>query len=151
MKIIWLITYNLFFLPLIFLIDIGLSIFKRKVREALLCRIGEVKKTKNFFSNIENNKLIYWFHSASHGEFEQISPILHSLKEIQRTCIVVVSFSSPSGYKNVNDQNIDLKIYLPLDFLHLGCPFFQVLNFFPNLDAGSTCSHSILFALLVFL
>ena len=117
MKIIWLITYNLFFLPLIFLIAIVLSIFKRKLREALLCRIGEVKKTKIFFSNIGNNKLIYWFHSASHGEFEQISPILHSLKEIQSDCIVVVSFSSPSGYKNVNDQNIDLKIYLPLDFL----------------------------------
>jgi len=117
LKIIWLITYNLFFLPLIFLIAIVLSIFKRKVREAIFCRIGEIKKTKKFFSNIDNNKLIYWFHSASHGEFEQISPILHSLKEIHRGCIVVVSFSSPSGYKNVNNHNIDLKIYLPLDFL----------------------------------
>ena len=117
MNIIWLIIYNLFFLPLIFTVAIILSIFKTKVRESLRCRIGQIKKTKEFFNNVQNNNLVYWFHSASHGEFEQIHPILHSLKEIQRACIVVVSFSSPSGYKNVEDQNIDLKIYLPLDFL----------------------------------
>ncbi|MBE17906.1 MAG: hypothetical protein CMH79_04005 [Nitrospinae bacterium] len=100
-----------------FFIAIVLSIFRSKVREALRSRIGQIKKTKEFFNNVQNNNLVYWFHSASHGEFEQIHPILHNLKEIQGSSIIVVSFSSPSGYKNVEDENIDLKIYLPLDFL----------------------------------
>ena len=108
MNIIWLIVYNLFFLPLIFTVAIILSIFKTKVRESLRCRIGQIKKTKEFFNNVQNNNLVYWFHSASHGEFEQIHPILHSLKEIQGASIVVVSFSSPSGYKNVEDHNLSL-------------------------------------------
>ena len=61
--------------------------------------------------------MVYWFHSASLGEYEQIRPILSGLKEVEDDCICVVSFFSPSGYDHVKDDNIDCKIYLPFDFI----------------------------------
>tara|TARA_B100000700_G_C15056350_1_gene863036 strand:- start:2008 stop:3240 length:1233 start_codon:yes stop_codon:yes gene_type:complete len=100
-----------------FFVALILSIVKSKVREGLISRIGTIKKTKYFFDKIEKDKIVYWFHCASHGEYEQVNPILSSLKEIQKNCIIITSFSSPAGYNNVIDKNIDLKIYLPLDFL----------------------------------
>jgi len=61
-------------------------------------------------------KTIYWFHASSHGEFEQVKPVLTGLKEVEPLSFSVVSFFSPSGYNHVNDEHIDCKIYLPFDF-----------------------------------
>lgn len=117
MKLFWKIVYNLLLLPIMFLLGLVFAIFRSKVREALVGRLGTIKRVKFFFSKVDRKKLVYWFHCASHGEYEQVRPILKGLKEIEKNCIVVVSFFSPSGFTNVNDLAIDLKIYLPLDFL----------------------------------
>ncbi|MEE3150465.1 MAG: glycosyltransferase N-terminal domain-containing protein, partial [Candidatus Neomarinimicrobiota bacterium] len=55
-------------------------------------------------------------HVSSHGEFLQTKPVLQGLKEVEPCAKIIVSFFSPSGYNHVDDESIDCKIYLPLDF-----------------------------------
>ncbi|MCK4904287.1 MAG: hypothetical protein KAS35_06305, partial [Candidatus Marinimicrobia bacterium] len=99
-----------------FLVCIG-SIFNKKLRDGLTGRFQTIDILKNTLRNLDRKKSIYWFHSASHGEFEQVMPILRGLKEVKKDCYIIASFFSPSGYNNVDDPNIDCKIYLPFDFI----------------------------------
>ena len=117
MKLFWQVIYNAVLLPVLFLISLVVGLFKLKVREALKQRRGTKKKVRQFFSTLDRSKLIYWFHCASHGEYDQVRPVLKGLREIDQDCTVVVTFYSPPGYNHVDDPNIDLKIYLPLDFI----------------------------------
>ena len=113
----WFILYNLIIYPLIFiLVSIG-AIFNKKLRIGLIGRFKSINILKTTLQNWDRKKPIYWFHAASHGEFEQIKPILRGIKEVENDIYIVVSFFSPSGYNNVNDKNIDCKIYLPFDFI----------------------------------
>ena len=113
----WFIMYNLIIYPLIFiLVSIG-AIFNKKLRDGLSGRFQTIKILQNTSQKWDNKQSIYWFHAASHGEFEQVRPVLKGLKEIDKKCYVIASFFSPSGYNNVNDPNIDCKIYLPFDFI----------------------------------
>ncbi|MEE9166224.1 MAG: glycosyltransferase N-terminal domain-containing protein [Candidatus Neomarinimicrobiota bacterium] len=116
MKVIWKILYNLAFLPLLMVAGFIVSIFNEKVREGFRGRRNSLRKLTAQFSRRNPDQLVLWFHAASHGEYEQVRPVLAGLKEVEPDSIVVVSFFSPSGYKNVFDPNIDCKIYLPLDF-----------------------------------
>jgi len=113
----WFLIYNLLFYPVIFILASIGSIFNRKMRNGLIGRFHTINILKNTIKNWDNKKSIYWFHAASHGEFEQVRPVLRGLKEIDKSCYVVASFFSPSGYINVDDSNIDCKIYLPFDFI----------------------------------
>lgn len=114
---IWFIIYNLIFYPLIFILVSFSAIFNKKMKEGLIGRFKTIDILKNTLQSWDRSQSIYWFHSASHGEFEQVRPVLRGLKEVEKECYVIVSFFSPSGYKYVNDQNIDCKIYLPFDFI----------------------------------
>ncbi|MEE8341618.1 MAG: glycosyltransferase N-terminal domain-containing protein [Candidatus Neomarinimicrobiota bacterium] len=93
------------------------AIFNKKLRAGLLGRFQTIKVLKQSLKGWDKNNSIYWFHAASHGEFEQVRPVLKGLKEIDKKCYVIASFFSPSGYNNVKDPNIDCKIYLPFDFI----------------------------------
>ena len=53
---------------------------------------------------------------SSFGEFQQIESIISNIKNSNANAGIVVSFFSPSGYNNVDNNNIDCKIYLPFDF-----------------------------------
>jgi len=113
----WFIIYNIIIYPLIFiLVSIG-AIFNKKLREGLIGRFKTINKIKTQMQKWDTKKPVYWFHAASHGEFEQVKPILLGMKEVENDIYIIVSFFSPSGYKNVNDKNIDCKIYLPFDFI----------------------------------
>lgn len=154
----WKIIYNLFILPFLgIMVFIG-SLFHKKLREGSLGRLKTIRELTVFMKNIGNQRIIYWFHAASFGEFEQIRPVLLGLKEIEPDCLVIVSFFSPSGYNNVFDKNIDFKIYLPFDFkwtirkaLALVKPKKLILaayDIWPNLiwTANKMGIHSTLFA-----
>ena len=91
-----------------------LSPFNRKLREGIVGRFNSLKHLKMFKSSTFKKK--YWFHVASHGEFQQIETIIDSIKKDNSDIGIVVSFFSPSGFNNVHSQNIDCKIYLPFDF-----------------------------------
>ena len=116
MKLFWFSVYNFIALPILLVLVLFLYPFKSKIRRALHERRGMTDKLRNFISQIDSTRLTYWFHCASHGEYEQVRPVLRGLKEVEEDSIILVSFFSPSGYANVNDDDIDLKIYLPLDF-----------------------------------
>ena len=56
-----------------------------------------------------------WFHVASLGEFEQIKPIIETLKLENDNLKILISFFSPSGFKSSLNYNIAERVYLPLD------------------------------------
>jgi len=70
----------------------------------------------NYFNKNVSNDNIYWFHASSYGEYLQIEPVVEGIKKKERNSIILLSFFSPSGYDNVNNQNINCKIYMPFDF-----------------------------------
>jgi len=113
----WFIVYNLILYPFIFILACIGAIFNKKMRTGLRGRFHSINILKNTINNWDKKQSVYWFHSASHGEFEQVRPVLRGLKEVDAKCYVLASFFSPSGYKNVEDKNIDCKIYLPFDFI----------------------------------
>ena len=113
--IILLIIYNLFVLPIIISFSIILSLFNKKIRKGFLGRFQSISSLKSF--NSEKFSKIYWFHSSSYGEYQQVETLIDKLKKSDPNIGIVTSFFSPSGFENVKDNNIDLKIYLPFDFI----------------------------------
>ncbi|HIF14817.1 MAG TPA: 3-deoxy-D-manno-octulosonic acid transferase, partial [Bacteroidetes bacterium] len=70
------------------------------------------KKIRN---NKKQNVFDFWVHCSSLGEFEQVRPIIETLK-IDLDYSVLLSFYSPSGYEIRKDYvHADLVVYLPLD------------------------------------
>ena len=114
--IFWRIIYNFILLPLLFAVFCFGSLFNGKIRAGMIGRFRSYQDLKSFRVRIGIEKTIYWFHASSHGEFEQVKPVLAGLKEVEPFSFSVVSFFSPSGYNHVNDEHIDCKIYLPFDF-----------------------------------
>ena len=119
MKLFWLIIYNLILYPAFFIVAVLLCPFNHKIRAGFLGRYYSLKKLKDFKS-MNSSSDIYWFHVSSFGEFQQIESIISSIKNSNDNAGIVVSFFSPSGYNNVDNNNIDCKIYLPFDFCLVG-------------------------------
>lgn len=134
------------------------SVFNKKVKEGFLQRLKTMDTLKKFNRTLKSHDLIYWFHAASFGEYEQIRPVISGLKEVEPHSRIVVSFFSPSGYNHVHDNQIDCKIYLPFDFfwsirkaLKLAHPkklIFAAYDIWPNLiwTAKKRKIHTTLFA-----
>ena len=114
MRYIWLTIYNLIIYPLFFVLAFFLIPFNKKIRLGFFGRLKSRKELLKFKSNTSFSKH-YWFHVSSHGEYQQVQSIIAELKK--ENIGIIVSFFSPSGFNNVNDNNIDCKIYLPFDFL----------------------------------
>ena len=93
-----------------------LSIFNSKIRNGLIGRLQTVNKLNKYFNKIRSNSLIYWFHCSSYGEYLQIDPVIKGIKKKKINSIILLSFFSPSGYDNAHNQNVDCKVYIPLDF-----------------------------------
>ncbi len=116
MSRLWGLAYNLIFFPAV-IIAYVLTVFNRKVRRGLRGRRKTIPRARRFRERIiDSYGPLYWFHAASHGEFEQARPIIEGLKEVSPDTIIVVSFFSPSGYERCHHPDIDFKFYLPLDF-----------------------------------
>ena len=71
-----------------------------------------------------------WFHVASLGEFEQIKPIIETLKLENDNLKILISFFSPSGFKSSLNYNIAERVYLPLDTKKNAKNFINKIN--PN-------------------
>lgn len=112
----WKIIYNVLILPVMVLLVALAAIFKPKLRRGLMGRYKSMGVLRRFFRQIDRDRPVYWFHAASHGEYEQVRPVAAGLKEVIPQSIILVSFFSPSGFRHVQDENIDCKIYLPVDF-----------------------------------
>lgn len=116
MLFVWKMLYNVFILPLVMVLTMLISVFHPKVREGVRGRFASLRTLEAYFGNNKGTEPVYWFHAASHGEYEQIRPVVKGLKEIESQARILVSFFSPSGYNHVNDDLIECKVYLPFDF-----------------------------------
>jgi 3-deoxy-D-manno-octulosonic-acid transferase len=59
---------------------------------------------------------VIWVHAASLGELEQGWPIIKKIKASYKQHLLLLTFSSPSGMDNFNnDGTVDQAFYLPLD------------------------------------
>ena len=117
MKVFWSLIYNLILYPLLFTGACIASFFHLKLRQSIKGKFYSISKLKLYFKNIDSSRIIYWFHSASLGEYHQVLPILKGLKEVEPEVICIVSFSSPSGYENATSDDIDFRFYIPFDFI----------------------------------
>ena len=88
----WKIFYNILLLPIFALLVLIGSLFVKKIRDGFIGRLYSIQILKKFSKTITNEDLIYWFHAASHGEFEQIKPVLNGLKEIEPKSKIILSF-----------------------------------------------------------
>jgi len=115
-KIIWQFTYSFFVLPAIFVIVHIVSLFSKQIRRGLFPRRHSIKNLADWLLSNKGNGKRVLIHAASLGEFEHIKPLLHKLKENYSTTNIV-TFFSPSGYKNVkHTPGLDHYIYMPFDF-----------------------------------
>lgn len=116
MILFWKCFYNFIVLPLVYGLVRAAGIFHPKVRAGLKGRKDSLSILRNHFQDREQDQIVYWFHAASHGEYEQIRPVVKGLKEVEPGAKILVTFFSPSGFHHVQDDNISVKVYLPLDF-----------------------------------
>ena len=115
MKKIWQITYNIFFIPVLYVILIFISTFSKKIRSGISGRKRIFEELILNRLTLDLSKKTIWFHSSSLGEFEQAKPIIEKLKK-ETDVKIVVSFFSPSGYENSKKYPYaDIITYLPFD------------------------------------
>ena len=107
MKWFSILIYNLIFYPLLFFLALIGSLFNQKIRKGIIGRLIAVNKLKKYFKKIDTNENIYWFHCSSYGEYLQVEPVIEGVKEIEPDAIIILSFFSPSGYDQVEAENID--------------------------------------------
>jgi 3-deoxy-D-manno-octulosonic-acid transferase len=91
------------------------SIFNTKAK---LWLNGRKDWTGFLSKGLENRsgKILYWFHCASLGEFEQGRPVIEKIKSSYPDTYILLTFYSPSGFlKSQNYAFADLMAYLPLD------------------------------------
>ena len=143
MKKIWFLFYNVLVIPALFIIFQIAGLFNEKIKQGIKDRKNLFSKLERDLNNIDRNKKLLWFHSASMGEFEQAKPIIEKFKS-EHDVNILVTFFSPSGYRNsVNYKYKDVISYIPFDsygnikkFINLVKPdvmIFMRYDFWPNL------------------
>ena len=115
MKSFWSLVYNIFFLPLLYLLLRFAGLFKQKIRRGIAGRNNLFQELISSTKSFNRTGKLIWFHSASLGEFEQAKPIIEKLK-IEMKENIIVTFFSPSGFDNSRKYPFaDIISYLPFD------------------------------------
>jgi 3-deoxy-D-manno-octulosonic-acid transferase len=118
MKYIWLITYNVFFLPLFWVVLRILSPFNKKIRDGFKARKHFFKELPELVSSLDGQKKNILLHCSSLGEFEQAKPIIDILDKTNKFNFII-SFFSTSGYKHFTFDSVLISkyavVYLPFD------------------------------------
>lgn len=88
---------------------------------------------KDLFTKLQNSidpsQEYIWIHASSLGEFEMAVPVIKMLKVKYPDSKIVVSFFSPSGYKNKKQHPlVDVFTYLPLDTNENAKKFLDIIN-----------------------
>lgn len=112
----WFVVYNVFLLPLLWLLLRIVSLFNTKIKDGFRGRkeIFKILSASNpVFLNGRKNIII---HSSSLGEYQQAIPLID--KFTSKGYNIICTFFSPSGYNHSKITNPDvIKIYLPFDFI----------------------------------
>jgi len=127
MNRVWVLVYNFFVLPLLFLFIKVASLFNEKIRQGIRDREKIFEELIINFADINRRKKMIWFHSSSLGEFEQAKPLIEKIKN--NNCNILVTFFSPSGYRNsVRYPYKDVISYLPFDTAKNMRRFIQIVR-----------------------
>ena len=102
-------------------------LFSKKLNIFFKDRVSSLESIEE---KIKPNDKSIWFHVASLGEFEQIKPIVETLKSENDNLKILISFFSPSGFKSSLNYNIVERVYLPLDTKKNAKNFINKIN--PN-------------------
>jgi 3-deoxy-D-manno-octulosonic-acid transferase len=128
MKNIWQIFYNVFFIPVLYVILVFISLFNIKIRTGISGRKRIFEELILNRLTLDLSKKTIWFHSSSLGEFEQAKPIIEKLKK-ETNVKIVVSFFSPSGYENSKKYpHADIITYLPFDSKWRAKRFIEIIS-----------------------
>lgn len=106
-----------------FLYNLGILVFGFAIRVASLFSpkakrwVEGRKNWRETLDSIPKSDKISWFHCASLGEFDQGLDLMFAIKELDPSCLIVVSFFSPSGMDHYQKRKncVDYAVYLPLD------------------------------------
>ncbi|MBN2357138.1 hypothetical protein JXO59_13560 [candidate division KSB1 bacterium] len=108
--------YNGIFIPLFYLAVHVAALFNRKIKRGLDGRGDLYASLQTQLASVPDRAARIWIHVSSMGEFEQIKPVIRSLKEKNASCCIVLSFFSPSGFDNAKSYSqADVITYLPAD------------------------------------
>ena len=128
MKMIWQLFYYYLITPVLIGLFILASLFSVKIRNGLYPRFSSVRRLLTWVKKEQPTGKIVLFHASSYGEFEHIRPVLQMLKTQFQT-VNIVSFFSPSGYKNAADaEGLDFHFYMPFDLPGNWKRIYQTLN-----------------------
>jgi 3-deoxy-D-manno-octulosonic-acid transferase len=128
MKSLWFYVYNIITLPALRTIIYFFSLFDKKIREGIAGRRRLYEELIINLSGLDRNKKLIWFHSSSMGEFEQAKPIIEQIKR-NLEINVLVTFFSPSGYKNsLKYPYADVISYLPFDSIRNAKRFVSLIR-----------------------
>ena len=116
--------YNIALILYYFLIRLA-CLFSEKARKWVRGRKNIFKQLKK----IDHGKGIIWFHCASLGEYEQGLPVIIKTKEKYPEHKILLTFFSPSGFKNKKAQKeVDYTFYMPLDTIVNAYRFVNVVR-----------------------
>ncbi|MCQ2153422.1 MAG: 3-deoxy-D-manno-octulosonic acid transferase [Bacteroidales bacterium] len=97
-----------------------------KINSFIKGRIGLLSRIEKSCAGQGN---IIWVHSASYGEFEEISPVIELMKAERPEIRVLVTFFSPSGYDyHKNNPIADWVFFIPLDTIGNAKRFLNAVN-----------------------
>ena len=113
MRYIWLTVYNLIIYPLFFVLALFLIPFNKKIRLGFFGRLQSKKELQSLRTILLSQNII----GSMFLLMENTNKYTYYRRIKKDNIGIIVSFFSPSGFNNVNDENIDCKIYLPFDFL----------------------------------
>ena len=88
------------------------GLFNSKAKEMIVGRKLQADFIQQFPA--KTNKRI-WIHAASLGEYEMAIPLIEEISKIEPSTEFIVSFFSPSGYKNAKLLSNCTKLYIPFD------------------------------------
>lgn len=113
MRTLWFGIYRIIGVPVLWLTFKVYSVFNSKVREGFAGRENLFVELNKSLRSLGSGKRIL-IHSSSLGEFQQAIPIVEELSK--KNYNAVLSFFSPSGYKNskIIFSNV-IKCYFPFD------------------------------------
>jgi 3-deoxy-D-manno-octulosonic-acid transferase len=128
MRSFWYFLYNITVLPLLRIFFITAGYFSEKMKTGIEGRKHLFEDLEAGLKKIDPARRLIWFHSSSLGEFEQAKPIIEKLKK-DDSIAVIVTFFSPSGYKNsVKYPFADIISYIPFDSAPLAEKFIDLVK-----------------------
>ncbi len=128
-KVIWLLIYNIFAFPVVYLIFTIGSFSNKKIRDGMRERRNWKNRLKEDIAKLKYKDAIYLFHATSVGELQQALPVIRLLKTHNSAISVGISFFSPSGYHFFKgDPNVDFTCYMPVDSWINAKTFFSIIR-----------------------